>query len=97
MITTRERLDPAIFDLPVEKMRAGYYTDAYFNHTRATLLEDGRHPQRRACRSSRSSDAYLGGMDEAIAILKLCADDWDDADGARALRRRLIEPYETGA
>ena len=38
MITTRKRLDPSIFDLPVEKMRAGYYTDAYFNHTRATLL-----------------------------------------------------------
>ena len=34
MITTRKRLDPAVFDLPVEKMRAGYYTDAYFNHTR---------------------------------------------------------------
>ena len=40
----RQRLDPGIFDLPVEKMRAGWYTDAYFNHARATLLEDGRHP-----------------------------------------------------
>ena len=28
------RLPPEIFDLPVEKMREGYYTDAYFNHTR---------------------------------------------------------------
>ena len=53
VITTRRRLEPAIFDLPVEKMRAGWYTDAYFNHTRATLLRDGRHPQRRACRCSR--------------------------------------------
>ena len=26
-------------------MRAGWYTDAYFNHTRATLLRDGRHPR----------------------------------------------------
>ena len=32
--TTRTRLPPEIFDLPVEKMRAGWYTDAYFNHTR---------------------------------------------------------------
>ena len=23
----------------------GYYTDAYFNHARATLLEDERHPR----------------------------------------------------
>ncbi len=33
--TQRKRLPPEIFDLPVEKMREGYYTDAYFNHTRA--------------------------------------------------------------
>ena len=44
MITTRRRLDPTIFDLPVEKMRAGWYTDAYFNHTRAALLEAGKRP-----------------------------------------------------
>ena len=38
-------LPPEVFDLPVEKMRAGYYTDAYFNHARATLLQDGRQPR----------------------------------------------------
>ena len=73
MITTRKRLDPAIFDLPVDKMRAGYYTDAYFNHTRSTLLQDGRRPQV-VMQVFQKKDAYLGGMDEAIAILKLCAD-----------------------
>ncbi len=75
MITTRRRLDPAIFELPVEKMRAGYYTDAYFNHTRSALLQDGRHP-RVVMQVFQKNHAYLGGMDEAIAILKLCADDW---------------------
>ena len=39
-----ERLAPEVFELPVEKMRAGYYTDAYFNHTRDALLHDGRTP-----------------------------------------------------
>ena len=39
------RLPPEIFDLPVEKMRDGYYSDAYFNHTRSALLHDGRHPR----------------------------------------------------
>ena len=34
----RAALPPEIFDLPVDKMREGYYTDAYFNHTRSTLL-----------------------------------------------------------
>ena len=71
-----ERLPPEIFDLPVEKMREGYYTDAYFNHTRETLLRDGRHP-RVVMQVFQRKHAMLGGMDEAIAILKLCSHDWD--------------------
>jgi nicotinate phosphoribosyltransferase len=89
---TRTRLPPEIFDLPVEKMRAGYYTDAYFNHARATLLQDGRQP-RVVMQIFQKRDAWLGGMDEAIAILKLCA----HADGLeiRALHDGdTIEPYE---
>jgi hypothetical protein len=71
----RRRLPPEIFELPVEKLREGWYTDAYFNHTRATLLADGRYP-RVVMQIFQKRDAYLGGMDEAIAILKLAAD-WD--------------------
>ena len=82
----QKRLPPEVFDLPVEKMREGYYADAYFNHARATLLHDGRRP-RVVMQVFQKRDAYLGGMDEAIAILKLCSYDWDELDGARALRR----------
>jgi nicotinate phosphoribosyltransferase len=57
-------------------MREGYYTDAYFNHTRDTLLADERHP-RVVMQVFQKRAAYLGGMDEAIAILKLCSHDWD--------------------
>ena len=90
----RERLPPEIFDLPVEKMRDGYYTDAYFNHTRSALLADGRRP-RVLMQVFQKHHAMLGGMDEAIAILKLCSHGWDDLtvhalhDGDRA------EPWET--
>jgi nicotinate phosphoribosyltransferase len=72
----KERLPPEVFDLPVDKMREGYYTDAYFNHTRETLLADARNP-RVVMQVFQKRDAYLGGMDEAIAILKLCSHDWD--------------------
>ena len=58
-------------------MREGYYTDVYFNHARETLLRDGRHP-RVVMQVFQKQHAVLGGMDEAIAILKLCADDWDE-------------------
>jgi nicotinate phosphoribosyltransferase len=93
MIKTRKRLDPAVFDLPVEKMRAGWYTDAYFNHARATLLEDGRHP-RVLMQVFQKRHAYLGGMDEAIAILKLCAEDWDALTVHALFDGDTIEPYE---
>lgn len=37
-MVTRGRLDPEIFNLPVAKMRAGYYSDKYFVRAREILL-----------------------------------------------------------
>jgi nicotinate phosphoribosyltransferase len=94
VITTKQRLAPEVFDLPVEKMRAGWYTDAYFNHARATLLADGRHP-RVVLQVFQKKRAYLGGMDEAIAILKLCADSWDGLEVHALYDGDKIEPHES--
>jgi nicotinate phosphoribosyltransferase len=91
---TERRLPPEVFDLPVEKMRAGWYTDAYFNHARATLLADGSHP-RVVMQVFQKNDAWLGGVDEAIAILRLCADEPDGLT-IRALHDGdRLEPWET--
>src|SRR6266540_4161619 len=68
--TERKRLPPEIFELPVEKMREGYYTDVYFNFARETLRADGRRP-RVVMQVFQKKHAVLGGMDEAIAILKI--------------------------
>jgi nicotinate phosphoribosyltransferase len=92
--STHKRLDPTIFDLPVEKMQAGWYTDAYFNHARATLIEDGRHPNV-VMQVFQKRNAYLGGMDEAIAILKLCADTFSDLTLHALYDGDSIEPNET--
>ena len=92
--TTRRRLDPEVFDLPVDKMRAGYYTDAYFNHSRSALLADERHP-RVVMQVFQKKHAYLGGMDEALAILKLCSDDWDALTVHALYDGDPIEPYDT--
>ncbi len=75
-------------------MREGYYTDAYFNHTRAALLADGRHP-RVLMQVFQRRRAMLGGMDEAIAILKLCSHDWDALDVSALNDGDTIEPWET--
>jgi nicotinate phosphoribosyltransferase len=91
--TVSRRLPPEIFELPVEKMREGYYTDAYFNHTREVLRRDGRHP-RVVMQVFQKHDSYLGGIDEAIAVLKLCAEDWDDLTVRALYDGERIEPYE---
>ena len=68
----RPRLDPEVFRLPVEKIREGYYTDAYFNFTKELLEERGRHP----CVTMQvfqRHESVLGGIDEALAILRLCS------------------------
>jgi nicotinate phosphoribosyltransferase len=88
------RLPPEIFDLPVEKMREGYYTDAYFNHTRDTLLQDGRHP-RVVMQVFQRNRAMLGGVDEAIAILKLCSHDWEALTVHALHDGDRVEPWET--
>jgi nicotinate phosphoribosyltransferase len=66
------RLDPAIFRLPVERIREGYYSDAYFVHTKALLEAENHHP-RVTMQVFQKQDSVLGGIDEAVAILKTCS------------------------
>ena len=99
----RPRLPPATFQLPVERMRDGYYSDAYFTFTREVLEGDGHHP-RVLMQVFQREDAVLGGVDEALAILALCSGRRTDAgwqDGAADLEVRAlhdgdgIAPWET--
>jgi nicotinate phosphoribosyltransferase len=75
-------------------MRAGWYTDAYFNHTRAVLLENGRHPHV-VVQVFQKKEAWLGGMDEAIAILELCSLERDGLEIRALYDGDRIEPWET--
>ncbi|MGD2135723.1 MAG: nicotinate phosphoribosyltransferase [Gemmatimonadales bacterium] len=90
----RKRLDPSNFHLPVEKMRSGYYSDKYFVRARDVLLADGHRP-RVLMQVFTKTHAYLGGIDEAIAILKLCADSWDDLTIRALYDGDRIAPWET--
>lgn len=99
-----ERLSPEIFNLPVEKMRAGYYSDTYFNRARE-ILERDRHQARVRMQVFQRSRAVLCGIDEALAIVRLCSgsyaadgswrDGWHELD-VRALHDGdEIAPFET--
>jgi nicotinate phosphoribosyltransferase len=102
--TTPERLDPGVFRLPVEKIREGWYSDVYFNFAKELLEAEGRHV-RVTMQVFQKHRSLLGGIDEAIAILKACSGHrradgswepgWEQLD-VRALREGAeIAPYET--
>jgi nicotinate phosphoribosyltransferase len=93
-VSGRPRLDPAVFNLPVEKMRAGYYSDKYFTRAREILLADGSRP-RVTMQVFGKAAAFLGGIDEAIAILKLCAIEWGELEVWALSDGDAIDPFET--
>src|SRR3954467_12870214 len=69
----RRRLSSAVFRLPIERIRDGYYSDAYFNFTKELLEDDGHHPQVVMQVFQKHQESVLGGIDEAIAILRECS------------------------
>jgi nicotinate phosphoribosyltransferase len=99
----RVRLDPSVFRLPVERIRAGYYSDAYFVFTKDLLEAEGHCPTV-TMQVFQKKDAVLGGIDEAIAVLKECAgstgpDGWEDGWDRLAVHALhegdSVSPYET--
>jgi nicotinate phosphoribosyltransferase len=90
----RHRLHPGIFNLPVAKMRAGHYSDKYFVRARDILLADGHRP-RVTMQVFGKAHAWLGGIDEAIAILKLCAIEWGELQAWALYDGDEVQPWET--
>ncbi|MBW3533662.1 MAG: nicotinate phosphoribosyltransferase [Gemmatimonadetes bacterium] len=96
-VRREERLDPAIFKLPVEKMRSGYYSDRYFVRAREVLQGEGIAPVV-TMQVFQKKHAWVVGTDEAVAILKLCLTEgfhWDDIEVWSLRDGDRIEPWET--
>jgi nicotinate phosphoribosyltransferase len=102
-MATSERLAPDTFRLPVQRIRDGYYSDAYFVYTKDLLESEGRHPHV-LMQVFQRKQSIVGGIDEAIAIIKQGAgrrrpdgnweDGWDQLK-VRALHEGdEISPYE---
>jgi nicotinate phosphoribosyltransferase len=100
----RDRLPPETFRLPVERIRSGYYSDAYFNFTKELLEGEGRRPHV-TMQVFQKQRSILGGVDEAIAILKAGAgeigpggewiDGWERLQVHALHEGDDIEPWET--
>ena len=90
----KKRIDPALFDLPVERIRAGEFSDVYFNRARAALRTAERSA-RVTWQVSVKKAGWLGGIDEAVALLKLCADDFAALDVQALYEGDRVEPWDT--
>lgn len=90
----RPRLDPSVFRLPVDRIRDGYYSDVYFNRTVDVLRADQRHPHV-LMQVFQKKHSVVGGMDEAIAILKLCSEDFSQLRVHALHDGDELAPWET--
>jgi nicotinate phosphoribosyltransferase len=89
------RLDPAIFRLPVDRIRAGYYSDAYFVLTKTLLESEGEHPHV-TLQVFQKDDSLLGGIDEAVAILKMCAGHSQDGEWIAGWDQLVVHALREG-
>ncbi len=100
----RERTPSGVFRLPVERIRDGWYSDAYFNLTKELLEAEGRHAHV-TMQVFQRRESVLGGIDEALAVLKLCAgrrtsdggwrEGWEQLEVHALHEGDAIAPYET--
>jgi nicotinate phosphoribosyltransferase len=87
----------------VEKIRSGWYTDAYFNLAKELLEAERRHTTV-TMQVFQKHHAVLGGIDEALAVLKECSG-FEGPDGWQLGWERLevgalhegdeVSPWET--
>jgi len=100
---TRARLSSATFGLPIQRIREGYYSDQYFNLTKELLERDAHRPEV-LVQVFQKRDSVLGGIDEAIAVLRECSGErgpggvwrpgWDRLEVRALYEGDEIAPYE---
>jgi nicotinate phosphoribosyltransferase len=89
IVLRAERLDPRVFKVPIDRIRAGYYSDKYFTRYVEVLKKDDYHP-RVLYQFFPRKDAVVVGIDEALAILKLCTGYFKDEEKAQNIFQNLL-------
>ena len=90
----RKRLDPSVFLLPVERVRAGEFAE-YSMTLAAGVLRAARKSPRVIMQITAKQGGWLAGIDEAIAIVKLGVDDWNALTVNALYEGDLIEELDT--
>ena len=90
----RKRLDPAVFQLPADELRTGRYADR-FGALAAEVMRGSRAKRRVLLQVTAKQDGWLSGIDEAIAILKQGAEDWDALTVKALYEADPLEAWDT--
>ena len=89
----RKRLDPSAFRLPIEQIKAAEFSDRY-----AALVAELLGGTARASvvmQVTSKHDGWLSGIDEAIAIIKGGANDWNALTVNALYEGDAIEAWDT--
>ena len=68
----KKRMPVEAFDIPVDTIKSGFYTDAYFLRT-AEILKAANHHPKVLMQVFQRDNCILCGIDEVIAMLKTCS------------------------
>lgn len=95
-IRRSERLPPEVFNLPVQEIRDGLYSDKYFLYARSVVLAE---QDRRIVTMQvfQKKHACVCGTDEAVALLKTCLTDgfsWSELEVRSLQDGDMVSPWE---
>ena len=90
----KQRLPVAHFNLPVNEITQGYYSDSYFIRSKNILEKDGYNPHV-IMQVFQRQHSILCGVDHAVAIIKSCADNPEKLTIRALFDGDAIEPWET--
>lgn len=90
----RKRLDPAVFQLPAERIKAGDFSDRAAALA-GSVLSGARKSPRVLMQVTAKQGGWLSGIDESIAIIKAGVDDWSALTVHALYEGDLVEEWDT--
>jgi len=85
-----KNLDPRKFKIPIDRIRAGYYSDKYFTRF-GEVLRKARYNPKVLYQFFPRRDACVVGIHEAIAILRTCTGYYRDFDQSQQLFQQILD------
>lgn len=90
----RKRLDPSLFQLPVEPIKAGEFSDKV-SALAGDVLKGARKSPRVLMQVTSKQGGWLSGIDESVAVLKAGVEDWSALTVHALYEGDLIEEWDT--